>query len=358
MHLHRGLPSEIHTSENIQLKDIYYDRKRCLSFLKKVMGLCSTIAFVNSYLSYPIMKPFWKAGGKAFKEVPPLPSLCYSASHLLLSPMLFPISNLLPLHQLWGLSYPSTDLFQFPKTAGKKLPGKLFVHKLFYLPTSSVSRPVCWKAKFMQWSAQSMWAVCLWRYQMQHWECSLWLFPEQLQAGRLLRKAFCNSEWLQEQSDFAAPFVLLSSCAAASAACLSACMSSTSCMGKLIEWLPAALTCYPALEWVKGYDMTRRYCRRPSTAQKLPHCSPGLHSQAWALSVLKEISPVSLELHHTSRARAQTDQTPELPEEPLQFYPTEWWKFQALFQIIFPVCLGLFCFCFYLVICYNPLYWS
>lgn len=93
-------------------------------------------------------------------------------------------------------------------------------------------------------------------------------------------------------------------------------------------------------------------------AQKLPQCSPGLHSQALALSVLKEISPVSLELHHTSRARAQTDQTPELPEEPLQLYPTQQWKFQVLFQIILPICLGLFCFCFYLVICYSPLYWS
>lgn len=127
-----------------------------------------------------ILKGWWKS----FQESTSIPlsllfchpficllTLCY------MIPSLYPTS--LPLHQLWRSSYPSTDLFQFPKPAWKKVPGKLFAHKLFYLPTSSVSHPVCWKAKFVQWSAQSTWAVtegavCLWRHQMQRWKCSLW----------------------------------------------------------------------------------------------------------------------------------------------------------------------------------------
>lgn len=88
-------------------------------------------------------------------------------------------------------------------------------------------------------------------------------------SRQTLCKAFYNIQWLQEQSDFVAPFVLLS-CVAASGAHLSPCIPSTSYMDKQIEWLPAALTCYPASEWATGYDMARWSCRRPFPAQKLP----------------------------------------------------------------------------------------
>lgn len=133
-------------------------------------------------------------------------------------------------------------------------------------------------------------------------------------SRQALCKAFYNIQRLQEQSDFAASFVLLS-CVAASAAHLSPCISSTSCMDKLNEWLPAALTCYPALEWATehGKMVLQKTFPSPKAARVSPHCSPGLsplmHLQAWAQSVL---------MYHTSWARVQTYQTLESPEEPPQ----------------------------------------
>lgn len=143
MHLHRG-PSETHTSRSIKLKGTHSDRKRCLSFLKEVMGLCSTTAFVNSYLSYSIIKPFWKAGGKASPRKnlhsPPssaiLPPFLLLLNPMLYDPILLLISNLLPLTPALGLVVSLTDLFQFPMSAGEKLPGKLFARTLFHLPGS------------------------------------------------------------------------------------------------------------------------------------------------------------------------------------------------------------------------------
>lgn len=154
-------------------------------FLKEVTGLRSTTAFVNSYTSYSITKPFWKAGGKASPRKslhsPPC-SAILPHSLLLLNPMLYDpilllISNLLPLSSALELVRFLTDLFPSPKSAGKSSQeNNLHTHTLFYLPTRSVSctdsqRGVL-NAKLMQWSAQSMWAVnkggvCVWRQQMQ-----------------------------------------------------------------------------------------------------------------------------------------------------------------------------------------------
>lgn len=192
MRIYTGdLPSQIPTSKNIQLKRIYCDRKRCLSFLKALTGLCSTTAFVNIYLPYSIIKPFWKAGGKAslrkYLHSPPS-SAILPPFLLLLNPMLHDlilllISNLLPFAPALGLVISLTDLFQFPKSAGKKAPKEIiYTHCFIFLAAQWVAqapRGVCWKAKLVQWSAQSMWAVteggvCTWRQQMQCWECSLW----------------------------------------------------------------------------------------------------------------------------------------------------------------------------------------
>lgn len=82
----------------------------------------------------------------------------------------------------------------------------------------------------------------------------------------------------------------------------------------------------------------------PKAAKVYPHFSldlnPLIHSESWALTVLmEEIPPISLEFHHTSWARVQTDHTPESPEEPHQFYTIEKWKLQVLFKLIFSVSL-------------------
>lgn len=55
------------------------------------------------------------------------------------NPTLLLTSNLLPLAPALGLLASPTDLFRFPKSAGKNLQGKLFTHTFLYLPASSVS---------------------------------------------------------------------------------------------------------------------------------------------------------------------------------------------------------------------------